>query len=61
MIRKVNPKNQRVRRALESRAPKLVENTKKSLVLQGPAVSAVVKVSGRKRERHRPAEKRPRC
>eukprot|EP00455_Lapot_gusevi_P051794 TRINITY_DN7807_c0_g1_i3.p1 TRINITY_DN7807_c0_g1~~TRINITY_DN7807_c0_g1_i3.p1 ORF type:complete len:351 (-),score=80.01 TRINITY_DN7807_c0_g1_i3:8-1060(-) len=40
LIRK--PKNQKAKRALERRAPKLVENVKKSLVLKGTKTSEVV-------------------
>jgi ribosome production factor 2 len=36
------PKNQRSRRALESRAPKLTEDTKSSLILRGPNSSALI-------------------
>lgn len=36
------PKNQRSKRALHSREPKIIENTKKSLIIKGPKTSDVV-------------------
>lgn len=36
------PKNQRVKRALEDRAPKLVENSKKAMFIRGGKVSELV-------------------
>lgn len=36
------PKNQRSKRALQERAPKLVENVKRSIVLKGPKASQVI-------------------
>ena len=36
------PKNQRVKRALEARAPKLVENTKSALFIRGGHTSMTV-------------------
>lgn len=36
------PKNQRAKRSLSARAPKLVENVKKALVLKGPKASDIV-------------------
>lgn len=36
------PRNQRAKRALKQRAPKLVENVKKGLLLKGPKTSEVV-------------------
>lgn len=39
MIRTPKPKNQRAKRVLEHRAPKLVENRKRTLLLRGPSVS----------------------
>lgn len=40
--KKLQPKNQRVKRALAAKAPKLVENVKKSLILKGSKASDVV-------------------
>eukprot|EP00245_Coleochaete_scutata_P006141 TRINITY_DN20314_c0_g1_i1.p1 TRINITY_DN20314_c0_g1~~TRINITY_DN20314_c0_g1_i1.p1 ORF type:complete len:339 (+),score=66.17 TRINITY_DN20314_c0_g1_i1:130-1146(+) len=43
MLRIVKPKTQRARRALEKRAPKLHENTKKAVFLHGTKTSAVMR------------------
>lgn len=43
MLRAVKPKTKRVQRELEKRAPKLVENVKKLLLLHGTTTSSVVK------------------
>jgi len=42
MIPKGKPKNQRTKRALEKKAPKLVESTKISLMLKGPSSSETI-------------------
>ena len=41
-VNKRRAKTQRSKRAMEERAPKLVENCKKSLMLKGPNVSDIV-------------------
>lgn len=43
MLRVVKPKTKRARRELEKRAPKLVENAKKLLLLHGTSTSSTVK------------------
>ncbi len=42
MIRIAKPKTQRAKRALEKRSSKVVENTKKSLVLKGSKTSDLI-------------------
>lgn len=42
MLKVKTPRNHRVRRELEKRAPKLVENGKKTLILHGTKTSAVL-------------------
>jgi len=41
-VQKKLPKNQRAKRALHHRAPKLIENTKSSIVLRGSSTSQIV-------------------